>query len=232
MYAAIYTWSDIVFTLNWLSQYLSNSAEHHEYTLKKLLQYVRLIINLSIMYSSSESQAMLEYSDSDYALNKQNQKSILEHIYMLKDESVLWASQKQKFIVILITEVKYIIMSMCVKTEIWLEQMLRDMSISKYLEVNSHCMNIQENKAHQTSSLIQLKRDNQVILTLIKNAHVHEQSKYIDVFYHNICNLHKHNQIQVDFVLSQEMVVNRLIKPLPRQIFEWFIEFMKFTVDD
>jgi len=40
------------------------------------------------------------------------------------------------------------IMSMCAKTEIWLEQMLRDMNISKYLEVNLHCISIQKNKAH------------------------------------------------------------------------------------
>jgi len=110
--------------------------------------------------------------------------------------------------------------------------MLRDIDISKYFEVNLHCMSIQENKAHQTSSFIQLREDNQVILTLIKNIHVHEQSKHIDVFYHNICNLHKHNQIQVDFVLSQEMIVNELIKSLSRQIFEQFIELMKLTVDD
>jgi len=72
MYAVIYTWLDIVFTLNWLSQYLSDSAKHYEYILKKLLQYVKSIINLSIMYSFSESQAMLKYSDSDYASDKQN----------------------------------------------------------------------------------------------------------------------------------------------------------------
>jgi len=41
------------------------------------------------MYSSNESQAMLKYSDFNYASDKQNQKLILEHIYMLKDESVL-----------------------------------------------------------------------------------------------------------------------------------------------
>ncbi len=100
------------------------------------------------MYSFSESQAMLEYSDFNYALNKQDQKSILECIYMLKDESVLWISQKQKFVIILITEAEYMVMSMCVKTEIWLEQMLRDMSMSKYLKVNLHCVSIQENEAH------------------------------------------------------------------------------------
>ncbi len=142
MYTAIHIWSDIIFILDQLSQYLSNSAEHHEHALKKLLQYVRLIINLNIMYSFNESQVMLKYSDSNYASDKQNQKLILEYIYMLKDESVLWTSQKQKSVVILITEIKYIIMSMCTKTEIWLEQMLRDINISKYLEVNSHCINI------------------------------------------------------------------------------------------
>ncbi len=72
MYTAIHTWSDIVFILNWLSQYLSDSAEHHEHTLKRLLQYIRLIINLNIIYSFNESQVMLKYSDFNYALNKQN----------------------------------------------------------------------------------------------------------------------------------------------------------------
>ncbi len=100
------------------------------------------------MYSFNESQAMLEYSDSNYASDKQNWKSILECIYMLKDESMLWTSQKQKSVIILITEAEYMAMSMCMKTEIWLEQMLRDINIDKYLEVNSHCMSIQENKAH------------------------------------------------------------------------------------
>ncbi len=108
--------------------------------------------------------------------------------------------------------------------------MLRDMGMSKYLGANSHRVSIQEDKAHQAASLIQLRENNQAILTLIKDAHVHEQSKYIDVFYHNICDLHKHNQIQVDFVPSQEMVADGLTKPLPRRIFERFIELMGLTV--
>ncbi len=51
-------------------------------------------------------------------------------------------------------------MSMCVKTEIWLEQILRDINIDKYLKVNLHCISIQENEAHQTSLFIQFKEDN------------------------------------------------------------------------
>ncbi len=72
MYIIIHIQLDIIFTLNQLSQYLSNSVKHYKYTLKKLLQYIRSIINLNIIYSFNESQVMLEYSDFNYALNKQN----------------------------------------------------------------------------------------------------------------------------------------------------------------
>ncbi len=37
---------------------------------------------------------------------------------MLKDESVLWTSQKQNFVIILITETEYMTILMCVKIEI------------------------------------------------------------------------------------------------------------------
>ena len=63
--------------------------------------------------------------------------------------------------------------------------------MNKYFEINLHHVSIQKNKAHQAASFIQLKEDNQAVLILIKNAHVHEQLKHINVFYHNICDLHK-----------------------------------------
>ena len=55
MYAAIHTHPDIFFALDWLSQYLNDSAEHHEHALKKLLQYIHSTVNLEIMYRFSES---------------------------------------------------------------------------------------------------------------------------------------------------------------------------------
>jgi len=80
--------------------------------------------------------------------------------------------------------------------------MLRDISMNKYFEINLHHVSIQKNKAHQTTSLIQLKEDNQAVLILIKNAYMYKQLKYINVFYHNICDLLKQNQIQINFVLN------------------------------
>ncbi len=69
------------------------------------------------------------------------------------------------------------------------------MSMSKYFEINLHYVSIQKNEAHQAASLIQLKENNQAVLILIKNTYVHKQLKHINVFYYNICNLYKQNQI-------------------------------------
>jgi len=88
MYAAIYTQLDIIFALNQLSQYLNNSAKHHEHILKKLMQYVCFIIDLNIMYEVSESMKLVEYFDSNYVSDKLDCKSILIYIYMLDKESV------------------------------------------------------------------------------------------------------------------------------------------------
>ena len=142
MYAAIYMCSDIFFTLNWLSQYFNDCAEHHEYALKKLLQYICSTVNLEIMYRLSESQNLIEYSDSDYTSDKQNWKSVLDYVYMFERGLILWVSQKQKSVTTSITETEYMIMFMCTKTEVWLTQILRDIKLDKYLDSNLYCVSI------------------------------------------------------------------------------------------
>ena len=167
---------------------------------------------------------MVGYSDSDYASDKLDQKSILGHVYMLGGGPVSWASQKQKSVTTSTTEAEYMAMSMCAKTGVWLTQILRDMELGKYLSSNSYCVSIHENETHRESSPLQLKGDNQAALTLVKDVHVHERSKHIDIAYHHIWDLHQRNQIEVNFVPSRDMVADGLMKPLPRQNFRDFVK--------
>ncbi len=120
MYAAIHTHLDIVFALNWLSQYLSDFTKHHKHALKKLMQYVRFIIDLNITYEVSESMKLVEYSDSDYVSNRLDHKSILVYIYILDEESVFWMSWKQKFVVTLIIKTEYMTLLICIKKDLWI----------------------------------------------------------------------------------------------------------------
>ncbi len=101
------------------------------------------------------------------------------------------------------------------------------MNLTKYLSISHSHVDILEKITHQSVSLTQLKEDNQATLILIKNAHIHEWSKHIDVAYHHIRNLHKKNQISVNFVSSQDMIADELIKSLSQQNFKKFIEQLK-----
>ena len=118
-------------------------------------------------------------------------------------------------------------MSMCTKTEVWLTQILRDMGLGKYLDSNSYCVSIQEDETHREISPLQLRGDNQAALTLVKDAHVHERSKHIDIAYHHIWDLHQRNQIKVDFMPSQDMFADGLTKLLPRQNFKDFMNQLR-----
>ncbi len=101
------------------------------------------------------------------------------------------------------------------------------MNLTKYLSISHSRVNILEKVTHQSVSLTQLKKDNQASLMLVKDAHIHERSKHIDVAYHHIRDLQKKNQISVNFISSQDMIADELIKSLLRQNFKRFIEQLK-----
>ena len=84
MYAAVHTRPDIAFALGKLSQYLSDPAIHHGHALKALLRCVRSTIDLGILYGTRGDQNLVEYSDSDYAADRLERKSILGYVYMLE----------------------------------------------------------------------------------------------------------------------------------------------------
>ena len=238
MYTAILTRPDIQFPLNRLSQYMSDPAEHHSSALKTLLHYVRSTINLGIVFRgnrSSESSNLVAYSDSDYAADKLNRKSILGYALKLADAPIAWMSRKQASVATSTTEAEYMALSTCAKECLWIVQLLRDMNLTKYLGDSLNRVDIKENSKHKADSPTQLipacfKGDNQASLTLVKEPHIHERSKHIDVAYHHVRDLYVKNQIRVDFVPSHEMVADGLTKPLPKEAFKRFVSQLGLEV--
>jgi len=77
--------------------------------------------------------------------------------------------------------------------------------------------------------LLQLRENNQTALTLIKNAHMYEKLKHINVIYHHICNLHLKNQIEMFFIFSADITADKLIKFLLRQMFKCFVNQLRLN---
>ena len=227
MYVAIHTRLDIAFAVERLNQFFNDSSKQHDEDLKHLFRYIRFIIDLELMLKNSENFKIVEYSNSNYANDKSNRISIFDYVYMLENESIVWRSRKQKFVVNSITEVEYMILSFCVKENLWLIQMLKNMKLKKYLKSSVNVINIAENQRHETKFSIQLKSDNQTTNNLMKNAHVHERFKHIDVVYHHIRDLTKKNIVQLNYIFNAEMIANDMTKLLLKKRFKIFVKQLK-----
>ena len=97
-----------------------------------------------------------------------------------------------------------------IKQALWLSQLLKDIRFFKYIGSSLWTM--------------QLFGDNIGFLDLVKNPCLYKQSKYINVAHHFIQNLQRRRQLQIIYILSEDMIADRLTKPLPIWDFEAFIK--------
>ncbi len=228
MYAAMHTRPDFCFALGRLSQYLGDPAHHHGQALKTLLRYIRSTIDLGIEYGPPESSgsSLKAYSDSDYAADRLNRKSILGYVYMFAGGPVAWMSRKQKSVATSTTEAEYMALSTCVKEGLWIAQVLRDLGLSKYLRTELGQVAIAENVKHKACSPMQLYGDNQAANLLVKDAHISERSKHIDVSYHHVRDTFNKNLIELNYIPTDDMVADGLTKPLTGDKYKNFVDLM------
>ena len=91
-------------------------------------------------------------------------------------------------------------MSMNTKQGQWFAQVLRDLDRGKYIRSNPR--------------MVQMCGDNQGALELIKNPHLHNQLKHINIQYHYVWDLYEDGRIKLEYVPTDEMPADGLTKPL------------------
>ena len=88
-------------------------------------------------------------------------------------------------------------------------------------------MIIIENVKHKNNSSMQIFDDNQTINFLVKNAHIHERSKHIDVIYHHVRNSYNKNLIKLNYLSIANMMTNDLTKSLVKNKFKNFVKLLR-----
>lgn len=71
---------------------------------------------------------------------------------------------------------------------------------------------------------VKILGDNQEALALIKNPHLHERSKHIDICYHYTRDLEDKNRILISYIPTIKIIADSLTKPLTRPGFERFVQ--------
>ena len=68
--------------------------------------------------------------------------------------------------------------------------------------------------------------DNQGAITLSKDNKFHVQTKHINIRYHFICEAVEDGKIQVEYIPTDDNVVDIFTKPLAKMKFHHFIELL------
>ncbi len=68
--------------------------------------------------------------------------------------------------------------------------------------------------------------NNQKAITLIKNLKFHVRMKHIDIHYYFIREVKSHRLIHLNYILTSDIVINRLIKSLLTLKFTYFINLI------
>ena len=218
MYGMVFTRPDIAFATGKLSQYLKEPAECHGTGLKGLLRYIGWTIDSRIRYGPTAKGRLVLYSDADWAGDRVDRKSTSGHVAMLYGGPISWGSRKQTSVATSSTESEYMAMSSCAKQSQWIVQVLKDMGYPRYIGKDPY--------------VAKIKGDNQGALALVKNPHLHERSKHIDIQYHHIRDLETRKRIAVSYIPTIDMVADGMTKPLDRIAFQRFKDLMGMTQRD
>ena len=162
-------------------------------------------LNYGILYKHSSTDNLQGYSDSDFASDTSDRKSVSGNIFMMQGGPVSWLSRKQTTVSMSTAEAEYVALSTCAQEAIWLTKLFFDIT---GLEVTP--MTIYE--------------DNQAAICIAKNNEFHSKTKHMDIKLHFVRNLVKTKRIEVKYLATNDMIADILTKPVPRQHFKYLPE--------
>ena len=91
---------------------------------KRILNYLRGTSNLGIYYCKGETFSLSGYCDAGFAGDVNTRRSTSGFLFDLASGLVSWASQRQKFVAVSMTEAEYVA-SMATREAIWISRLMK-----------------------------------------------------------------------------------------------------------
>lgn len=199
MYISICSRPDITYAVSYLSRYLDKPNNKVWMAGKRVLRYLHETEAMSIMYKRNESVNLIGYSDSDWAADLSDRKSVSGGVIYYCGNPVSWLSKKQHCVTLSSTEAEYVAGSLVCAEMIALKGIATDLS------------------NHDLNTLLYM--DNQGAIKISQNHENSKRSKHIDVKYHFLKDAVLQKQLSIKYVDTKTNVADVMTKALGRYIF-------------
>ena len=153
-----------------------------------------------MFYNKGEKSDLFGFTNSDYAGDVDDRKSMVGYVFMMGSTVVLWCSKKQPIVTLSTTKVEFVAATTCACQTIWLRKILEELHFKQLEPIPIYCDNISTIK-------------------LSKNLILHWKSKHIDVKYHFLRDLTKDWAIDLIYCKSEDQIVDLFTKPLKLFVF-------------
>ena len=91
---AVLTRPELVFSVNKLSQYMSDPRQPHWIACKRILRYLKSTMNMCLRFRKSEHLDIIAYTDADWASDPDDRRSISSYCVYLGNNLMAWSSRK------------------------------------------------------------------------------------------------------------------------------------------
>ncbi|KAE8187238.1 hypothetical protein CF335_g7232 [Tilletia laevis] len=189
---------DVIFAAGCLGRFQSNPSEEHEALLQQTLRYIRRTKDWTLVYtrSSSSTNPLVGFCDSDYAGDVQTRRSTTGFVYYAFGNPITWTSRLQPTVALSTTEAEYMALCEGMREGLWLRSLYRELGLW-----------------HEGP--VPLYTDNDGCRSLAHNPDDHRRSKHIDTQYHRTRNAVDHGDLSVSRVDTSENPADVCTKVLP-----------------
>ncbi|KAL2319362.1 hypothetical protein Fmac_028331 [Flemingia macrophylla] len=149
---------DIMFSVCVCARFQVELREVHLKAVKRILRYLKGIVNLGLCFRRSQYFSLLGYCDEDYVGDIWERKSTSGRCYFIGNFLVSWTSKRQSTIALSTCEAEYVSAGQCCTQLLWIKHQLKNYDI---FEGN-----------------IPILYDNTAAINLSKNPVMHSRSKH------------------------------------------------------
>jgi hypothetical protein len=194
---------DIFSVVNTLSQFMVEPRRVHLVATKHVMRYLKGTIDYGLSYDGDHNFTLSGYTDADCVGSVSYRKITSGCCFSLGSDMISWQSRKQSSIALSTAEAEYIAAGSASCEAIWIRKLLT-------------CLFDLEMRA----TLILC--DNQSCIKMTENHVFHDRSKHIEIRYHYIRNMVQRGALKLQYISTDEQVVDVLTTPLSRVKFEYF----------
>ncbi len=200
LYLSIGMRPDITYAVSNVAKFCAKPNKQHWTAVKRIMRYLKGILNLGLLYSKDGSRDCIGYSDADWAGDLDDHKSTLGYMFQISGAAVSWRSKKQTCVALSTAEAEYMALASAAQEAIWMRQLTTDL------------------RNAPTGATVILE-DNQSAICMAKNPQFHGRAKHIGIKYHFIREQVNSSTVELKYCQTEEVVADMLTKGMYRDKF-------------